>query len=156
MEKTKNSVHLALERPKRHQQEVDRMNLNRFRIPVLVCMIAAILCLLSAIFFRGAAAQSTRARKVPTKSLYAPYWYVDTATDSYIEVKSHVVKSPITLLPIITTLDDKRVKLSPITVPPLATVRVSLKSQLLTSQVPSPTSPGGKSRHWGDGSRPNA
>jgi hypothetical protein len=35
-------------------------------------------------------------------------------------------------------------------------VRVSLKSQLLKSHVPSPTSPGGKSRHWGDGSRPNS
>jgi hypothetical protein len=132
------------------------MNLNGSRIPLLLCLISAILCLVSAIFLKGAAAQSTNPTTVPNKSLYAPYCYVDTATDSYMEVKSHVVKSPITLLPIITTLGGKRVKLSPITVPPLATVRVSLKSQLLKSHVPSPTSPGGKSRHWGDGSRPNS
>ena len=37
-------------------------------------------------------------------SAHAPYWYVDADTDSAIEVKSSLAL-PLTLLPLLTTLD---------------------------------------------------
>src|SRR5438876_12433491 len=96
-----------------------------------------LLCLASAIFLSGLEdnAQSGKAKKIAGRSRYAPYWYVDDATDSFLELKSHFQKSSISLLPTLTLLDGQRVKVSPVTVPPLATVRVSLKQQLFARQV---------------------
>jgi hypothetical protein len=122
-----------------------------------------LLCLASAIFLSGLEdnAQSGKAKKIEGRSRYAPYWYVDDATDSFLELKSHFQKSSISLLPTLTLLDGQRVKVGPVTVPPLATVRVSLKQQLFASQVSFPrssarTKSSDRTNRWGDGSRPNS
>src|SRR5262245_44831449 len=46
------------------------------------------------------------------RSRYAPYWYIDDNTDSLLEVKSHVGKSPMALLPTVVMLDGKQQRLN--------------------------------------------
>jgi hypothetical protein len=102
----------------------------------------------------GAPTDIKPAPKPSSRSRYAPYWYFDDNTDSFLEVRSHFGKSAIALLPTAVTPSGE-LKLHPITVPPFATVRVALKSQLRELQIKVP-SPGREPRHWGDGSRSNS
>jgi len=84
------------------------------------------------------------------RSAYAPYWYIDKSTDSYVEIKNHL-NAPLSLSPVLTLMTDHSVKLRVITVPPFSTARVSLRSQPELRKLRS--SAVGKAARWGDGSR---
>ena len=98
--------------------------------------------------FRGCRTKEQEFTKAP--SAYAPYWYIDYATDSFIEVKNHL-SSPLSILPILTLITGKSIKLDLVQVAPLSTKRVSLKSQ---AELKFRAETG--SGLWGDGSRPNS
>src|SRR6266849_1541704 len=115
-----------------------------------------LVCAIATLFSQPVAAQKTTAQDVKytgSRALYAPYWYVDNATDSYLEIKSHVQKMPITVLPTVTISDGRRVKLTSVRVLPLATVRVSIRSELMKAHVNFPAKRISKVTVWGDGSR---
>jgi hypothetical protein len=81
---------------------------------------------------------------------YAPYWYVDGLTDSFIEVKNHL-REELIVAPILRLTTGQSLKLPSIAIAPLMTKRMRLKDHLHFK------SQGGKRiGRWGDGSRPNS
>jgi hypothetical protein len=90
------------------------------------------------------------ASKTPDVSAYAPYWYIDDKTDSFLEINNHLSER-LVVVPVLTLSTGKSVKLKPMTIEPRATKRLSLKSQ------PELTFRGKSGEgHWGDGSRANS
>lgn len=61
------------------------------------------------------------------RSLYAPFWYIDDFTNSFIEIKNNL-DLELTLMPLI-TLNGSTMALDKIIISPLSTVQVDLKSQ---------------------------
>jgi hypothetical protein len=90
------------------------------------------------------------------RSLYAPYWYIDELTESWIEVKNNL-GSPLSVIPLLTLLNGPTISLNVVTIAPLATVRIGIKEQPQIAQLRSHTQkePGGRP-FWGDGSRPKS
>lgn len=85
----------------------------------------------------------------PALAAYAPYWYIDNRTDSFLEIKNNL-ESSIVVAPTLTLITGQTVQLNPVTIAPLAT-----ESLLLNSQVQFRL-PGSGEPRWGDGSRPNS
>jgi hypothetical protein len=56
------------------------------------------------------------------RSLYAPYWYIDDLTESWIEVKNNLTTS-ISVIPLLTRLNGPTFSLNAITVAPLKGIR---------------------------------
>lgn len=87
---------------------------------------------------------------------FAQYWYIDDTTDSFVELKNHL-GSPLVVVPSIIRPDRDPIELDPVTIQPLATLRLSLKdrlSRLLPPDPPELLRPA--TTRWGDGSRPNS
>jgi hypothetical protein len=79
------------------------------------------------------------------RSLFAPFWYVDSATDSVVEVKNHLTRKLVTKLLLIRN-DGSQIELPPFAIPPLATAPLALGPY-----VPRQNEGHGEAR-WGDGS----
>src|SRR2546428_12035080 len=65
-------------------------------------------------------------REVP--SAFAPYWYLDELTDSFIQVKNHLA-TQLSVIPVLTLASGESIKLNQLTIAPYATKKLSLKSQ---------------------------
>jgi hypothetical protein len=95
------------------------------------------------------------------RSLYAPFWYIDDLTNSFIEVKNNLESDP-SVMPLITLLNGPTRQLDIIKIAPLSTALVDLKAQPMIAQQrlaemkrERRNEPKSLSR-WGDGSRPNS
>ena len=84
------------------------------------------------------------------QTAYAPYWYVDTVTDSIIQVKNH---RPFELIvaPQLTFHSGYKAELDPVSIQPFATESISLRDSLLIHP-----GDGLRQGRWGDGSRPQS
>jgi hypothetical protein len=89
------------------------------------------------------------------RSLYAPYWYIDDLTESWIEVKNNLTTS-ISVIPLLTRLNGPTFSLNAITVAPLATARLGIKEHLQIAQKRPHLKESGNLPSWGDGSRPKS
>jgi Peptidase family M23 len=107
---------------------------------------------LSFIALIGSGCAPWKATKAPDQEVaaYAPYWYMDDVTDSFIEIKNHL-QSQLKVAPKLTLNTGQSIELDSITIEPLATTRVSLKSQPQLKFY-GKTGAG----RWGDGSRANS
>jgi hypothetical protein len=84
------------------------------------------------------------------RCLFAPFWYVDEATDSLIEVKNNLTEE-VTVRVFLRTEDGQALTPPELVLAPLGWASISIRSQLPAEVL---SGKGAPSASWGDGSRP--
>lgn len=88
-------------------------------------------------------------------TVYAPYWYVDDLTESFIETKNHRGLE-IVLAPVLTTTGGRTMRLPDLTLPPYSSNRLCINEHLEAQHADRAKRTDEGPVRWGDGSMANS